>query len=670
MATLSEEDSRDLTASSDFFDDFGTPPTSRLDNANTEQLNRMLIDEVEQVPSTEIDLFETNVYKFFKARGFRNIVVSQVVNLLFVSFLSLFCIFLFSCVDIHGIMNIHDPSKFYQLSDYIKWSWLGSMRWYMIIATIVFSLFFAWRVVRIIFDIHKMWRMKTFYNQHLNISDFELSTIRWQSVVEGLGKYQNQTNFYTGKDELNAHNIANRILKKDNYMIAMINNQLFDFKIPFLKKWWDVSLFTTSMEWNLQYGIMNYFFDDRMKLKRSIINADLRENVIEDLRRRVRLISLINIVLLPFLAILYLLWALFEHGEQLYKTPARLLTRTWNPFARWKFRDFNELPHVLQERLRLSEKCANEYMKQFSSHWMSTLAKFVAFIMSTFLVMLFVMTLFNDVTLFNLEITKGHSTFWFIGIFSTVLLIARGLEVESSIFYPRKKMETLAKFIRDIPNEWIENATTMKVKSELSRFFEYRLVILGKELIGLLINPIIIWMNIDPNIPHIVDFMRDYTLKHEKLGYVCQFSVFNEFSDNSMMNSTRFLHDIEGGDRESLNNTKLQMSMQNFNERYSTGSSMLNESLFSDTMQVNDPKFPRGSTLIPRDVLASNRNNAMAKSMFSKPMTATRGGGGMTCSSSTRRTTWRPQVGGATPLIRCEPRPFARWRRISSTSSS
>jgi autophagy-related protein 9 len=250
-------------------------------------------------------------------------------------------------------------------------------------------------------------------------------------------------------------------------------------------------------------------------------------------------------------------------------------------YARWKFRDFNELPHVLQERLRLSEKYASEYMSQFTSHWVSTLSKFVAFVMSTFLGILFAMTLLNDVTLFNLEITKGHSTFWFMGIFSTVLLLARGLEVQSTVFYPKKKMEKLAKYIHYIPNEWVENATKNETKYKMGRFFEFRFMSLVKELFGLIINPLIIWMNIDSKVPHIVDFMRDYTVRHPKLGYVCQFSVFDNYADNPMLSSTHL-------EPDSPNSVKLQMSIQNFNERNPlTSQNVLDESMFSDTMNVN-----------------------------------------------------------------------------------
>ena len=100
------------------------------------------------------------------------------------------------------------------------------------------------------------------------------------------------------------------------------------------------------MEWNLQYGVINYFFDDRMKLKREMTSQHNRTQIIETLRKRVRLICIGNIILLPFLFMIYLFWTVFENGEEIFKNPGRIMKRTWNTYARWKFRDFNEFPHV------------------------------------------------------------------------------------------------------------------------------------------------------------------------------------------------------------------------------------------------------------------------------------------------------------------------------------
>jgi hypothetical protein len=249
------------------------------------------------------------------------------------------------------------------------------------------------------------------------------------------------------------------------------------------------------------------------------------------------------------------------------------MKRTWNTYARWKFRDFNEFPHVLEERLRQSEKYGDEYMSQFSSHWLATCAKFASFIMSTFLVSLFLLSLFNGATLFNLEISSGRSVFWYIGIFSTLLLISRSMEIQKNIFSPKKKMEKLAKMIQYIPEDWIENASSENVKTEISRLFEYRFTILFKELIGMLLNPILMWFNLDKNIEKIVDFMRNSTLKHPDIGHVCKFGVFEGLQDQLVSSAQLVFEDV--GKKvvnlrvnNDVNQKKLEASVRNFHEQF------------------------------------------------------------------------------------------------------
>lgn len=62
----------------------------------------------------------------------------------------------------------------------------------MAISTTLFVLFFTWRVIRVTFDINKMYRMRKFFEQDLGISAFELSTIRWQTVIDRMKEYQDR----------------------------------------------------------------------------------------------------------------------------------------------------------------------------------------------------------------------------------------------------------------------------------------------------------------------------------------------------------------------------------------------------------------------------------------------------------------------------------------------
>jgi autophagy-related protein 9 len=51
--------------------------------------------------------------------------------------------------------------------------------------------------------------------------------------------------------------------------------------------------------------------------------------------------------------------------QESYKNPSAISGRSYTPFAQWKFREFNELPHLFERRLKESSPIANMYMGQF-----------------------------------------------------------------------------------------------------------------------------------------------------------------------------------------------------------------------------------------------------------------------------------------------------------------
>jgi hypothetical protein len=531
-------------------------------------------EEIDVVSISQIDIFLTNMYKYFIGRGFRNIIVTQIVNLLLVTFLVLFSIWLFSCLRFDLLMTFREPGQIHHVSEIINWSGLSHMHWYLVICLILFSAFFVWKVVRIVYDTQKMREMQIFYNKYLNISDFELATIRWQKVTECMRDLQFRRPFYLGSETLTLHNVTNRILKKENYFVSMINKDIFDFSIPYL----GISFFTKTMEWNIQYAMINYLFDDRMKLKKEFMEYSNREELANGLQKRITLMAILNIILMPFLGLFLIFWGVFERGQEFYKTPSKLSSRRWGHLAKWKFREFNELPHVFYERMKLSTKYADDYLSQFPNYWLSDIAKLGAFVISTFLFIMFIGMILNDLILFNLELGADRSVFWWMGILSTALLVMRGFIKESYIFYPDKKIKKVAEYIHYIPEDWIDNASTYSTKSKFLKLYEYRIWVMFKELLGIIVNPIMMLVRMRKDTLNLVDFVRDYTLLHPDLGYVCKFSVF-ELGSDPMMNS-QHLSQLNAN----CNQKKMEKSVYYFNQNITSQQSqqsLIDTSIFS-----------------------------------------------------------------------------------------
>lgn len=603
----------------DLNDSSGMMESSSVDDFNYPYYQ----EEVETVTKNKIDVFLVNLYKYFVRRGFKNIVVSQILSLFSVTFLVMFCIFLFSCVNLSTISNMRNPSISYNMTEAVDWSGMAHMHWYLVICLVLYVVFFVWRISRITYDIYKMKRVQTFYNRHLGISEFEIATIRWQKVLEKLNELQDSSHFYIGDDRFTAHNVANRICKKDNYLIAMFNKELFNFDIPVLDKWYQVPVFTKSMEWNIQNCVLNYVFDDKMKLKSEFLDADKRLKLSMDLKKRILIMGILNLVFMPFLFLFMMFWGLFQYGQDVYKDPSKISHREWTLIAEWRFKEFNELPHVFHERMKLSSKFADEYLEQFPTYWLSNSAKLVAFIMSTFLFVLLMLALSNDHILFNLEISPGKTVFWYMSVFSTILFVCRSLVRDNYIFYPDKKMDKISEYIHYIPSDWKDNASNADVKWAFMNLYQFRMVSMLMELFGLIINPILMLTTMRNSSLEIVDFIRNYTTVDQNLGCVCQFAVFEIDSNDAMMNSTRL-----GQLNVECKDDKLSKSVYHFRKTYDPSSfHMLNirpdersgqnsvlDSLMSNTMNINGlpitptvrPFTGEQSTMIPSFKAPSN----------------------------------------------------------------
>src|SRR5438552_15219528 len=80
------------------------------------------------------------------------------------------------------------------------------------------------------------------------------------------------------KQRMDAHDIANRIMRKDNYFIAMINRDVLDLTIPvpILR---NRPLFTRTLEWNINLCIMKYVFDEQGQMRNAFIRNTHRRLV-------------------------------------------------------------------------------------------------------------------------------------------------------------------------------------------------------------------------------------------------------------------------------------------------------------------------------------------------------------------------------------------------------
>lgn len=463
----------------------------------------------------QIDNFMIRVYRYFLFKGYLNLIISQIVDLTMLTFLVFFAMVLFQCIDYDALMGATDPGVKYHISQFVKMQNLLHPSVYFVICLILYGFYMAWKVLRISYDVRVMRGIQNFYREKLKISDFELGTIRWSRVVDKIMQLQQnpETKFYGGGDKLNYHNVANRLMRKENYMIAMITQRVIHIKYK------GFVMFTKSLEWNLNWIILNYFFDKHQCVKVHLLDSQNREETIRQLRKRFIVMAVVNALLTPFALLFASLYILFEHGHEFYRNPSEISGRNWSLLAKWKFKQYNELPHVFYERMRIAAAYGNQYLDQFPNLF-SQVFKLVAFMMSTFIVFILFLTWWNDRILFIDSVLR------FMSIASAVLIVSKTLAKKTYIFYPQAKLKKVAKYVHYIPKRWQGTAQSSKTRSKFTKLFELRLFSIFKEIASIIVNPLILGFYFPSRVERILDFIQHHTVNHPQLGPCCGFSVF------------------------------------------------------------------------------------------------------------------------------------------------
>ncbi len=92
--------------------------------------------------------------------------------------------------------------------------------------------------------------------------------------------------------KLDAHDIANRIMRQENYLIALFNKELLDLRVPIPKilQKFGISrateegkgkLLTRALEWNLRFCLIEYLFDDSGRVRKVFLKSKNRAVLIE-----------------------------------------------------------------------------------------------------------------------------------------------------------------------------------------------------------------------------------------------------------------------------------------------------------------------------------------------------------------------------------------------------
>jgi len=547
-----------------------------------------------------LDSFLTDVYNYFRGKGFLCIFLDNLFELFSSIFVVAFFSFLVSFINYDKVFVGNSTGSLGDVVDFQR-----EVPLWLIVFLGIFSLYWISKLFSLLVSFKTNWEISNFYHNTLRISEQDLQTIEWREVVQRIVLVPR---LCIVKGNMNALDIANRILRKENYIIGLINLKIFNLSLPFpfFSKF---KFITKTLEWSISYSLFNYVFDQNGIIKKEFLDLNQRNRLSRGLSRRFITIGILGLFSSPFIFFFLLINFFFEYAEEIKNRPGSLFSREWSPLARWKFREFNELPHYFQNRLNLSYSHANQYVSSFPSEVLSIMAKFISFIVGSFLAVLIVFGIFNDEFLMNFQIFD-RSPIWYIGIFGTVVAVTRSLITdENQVFQPAKHMARTVQNTHYLPKGWIGKTHTYKVRDEFLELFEYRIIDFLREISSVLFTPFILMFSLPKSSFAILEFLGNTTINMEGVGPICEFGAFS---------NVRKLGDNSYGSLSADNKisqtkqAKLEKSMINFkvfNPEWNTQDNELFKNMDKFAKEQQQKKYQHQQTQSNPDILMNSTTN-------------------------------------------------------------
>ncbi|KZF21871.1 autophagy-related protein 9 [Xylona heveae TC161] len=483
----------------------------------------------------DLDNFLKDVYDYFLGNGIWCIMLSRALNLLTLAFVVGFSTFLTMCIDYKSIPQSRSMSQI-TIAKCTK-NMSGSANFLLWL----FSLFWIGKLFQYILDIRRLRYIQNFYHYLLDIPDSDIQTISWQEVVARLmalrdsnpttaqAMHPHHRKFIgsQSKQRMDAHDIANRLMRKENYLIALFNKDILDLTlpIPFLR---DRPLFSKTLEWNLNLCILDFVFNERGQLRPLFLKDTHRRALSEGLRRRFLFAGIMNVICAPFIITYFMMLYFFRYFNEYKKNPAQIGSRQYTPLAEWKFREFNELWHIFQRRINMSYPFASRYIDQFPKDKTIQLSRFVAFVAGAITSILALITLIDPELFLDFEITPKRTVIFYLTLFGGIWAVARGAIPEDNlVFDPEFALNNVIEYTHYVPAQWQGRLHSDDVRKEFSMLYQMKVVIFLEELMSIIFTPFVLWFSLPKCSDRVVDFFREFTVHVDGLGYVCSFAVFD-----------------------------------------------------------------------------------------------------------------------------------------------
>lgn len=257
-----------------------------------------------------LDRFMQDVYDYYRGSGFWCILVDRLLHLVEIGFIAVFLTFLTQCVNYNNIPS----SK--SMRQILVPQCTKSMSGVWNIALWITALYWIWKAIQIPLDYKRLNAIRDFYLHLLNIPEHDMQTVSWQDVVGRIMELRDSNpktadrtkpgqRKWLGsqsKERLDAHDIANRLMRRENFLIALINKDIMDLSVPvpFMKR---RQYLSRLLEWTLNFSIMDFVFNEDGQVNQEVLRADRRGQLSKKLKQRFIFAGIMTCIISPIMAV-------------------------------------------------------------------------------------------------------------------------------------------------------------------------------------------------------------------------------------------------------------------------------------------------------------------------------------------------------------------------------
>lgn len=444
------------------------------------------------------------IYYYYYQKGFHNIILLQLTNLVTTSFTMLLTYFLVFRLRYRAIFYHINQHQELTLETLIR---DNPVRWYEILTLIAMSVVIVVQVIYYLSKWPTWWLIRKLFHD-LGFRTNQLERLPWERIVPSLMR----------KTKQSANEITSEIMMRDNYLIAIIAERLLESPSQHrLLEWlgiYNTTLFySRSLEWILDHLVLDVIFQSNLIMRGNYHDSVTnRESLIKKIRWRLYCLSFLSFLMSPVIIVAILIYCFFRYTEEIRSNPeSTVVSRQWTRYARYKFRCYHELLHSYENRLNMAMPMMNTYLKQFYSRSLQIIFRAVVFILTSFVAILLLMAVVNENLLINRTLAT-KSLLWWLTCFGVIISLLRGSYPNRyAVFDPWTPLKQVKNYI-NLPNGWLLEAHDETIQQEISSYFQPRGLLFLEEIGAVLLLPYLMGFYLPGCLDRLVHFILDNTV--------------------------------------------------------------------------------------------------------------------------------------------------------------